>query len=314
MKVFLLMALASFLITGDATSNGTQSEDRYLGSCKWDSDCRKSCWYCHCKKDSYGRGTCSRESKYPCKVHDDCPIGRYCDSGKSCLGGCTATRGCLDGKVCVFGKNKRNPEIGRCEVPSKWVNLHWRAYPEEMTWSYGSCTGKDFKQYKNEKNPKTGKPIVYQKVCSQPEGTYPVFCEDFYGDGWHGGYLEIDGKKYCEEFKSKYGRMEVIEKGKHSGFVLNGCKDYCTTNTRCSCYQPKGEACKSNMHLTESECRRAANYFGSKGKVHVVNDKETPPGCLKGNPNFFGQAYIIFNKFSSGNSENIIHYPICKKD
>ena len=81
-----------------------------------------------------------------------------------------------------------------------------------MTWSYGSCTGKDFKQYKNEKNPKTGKPIVYQKVCSQPEGTYPVFCEDFYGDGWHGGYLEIDGKKYCEEFKSKYGRMEVIGK------------------------------------------------------------------------------------------------------
>ena len=23
---------------------------------------------------------------------------------------------------------------------------------------------------------------------------------DSYGDGWHGGYLEINGQKYCEDF------------------------------------------------------------------------------------------------------------------
>ena len=75
-----------------------------------------------------------------------------------------------------------------------------------MSWSYGSCTGRDFGKYE--------KPIVYQKVCSQPEGTYPVICKDTYGDGWHGGYLEIDGKKYCQEFKSGYEQMEVIGKEK----------------------------------------------------------------------------------------------------
>ena len=97
-------------------------------------------------------------------------------------------------------------------VPSKEANLHWKAFPEEMSWSYGGCHGKDFEDfgkytYKKDKN---GKPIVYKKQCWQPEGTHPVFCQDSYGDGWHGGYLEIDGKKYCEEFKKGHGRMEVI--------------------------------------------------------------------------------------------------------
>ena len=54
-----------------------------------------------------------------------------------------------------------------------------------------------------------------------------------------------------------------------------------------------------NVRLTEKECCRAANQLGYQGKVHVVNDEHTPPGCMQGNPNFHGQEYIIFNKFSS---------------
>ena len=26
-------------------------------------------------------------------------------------------------------------------------------------------------------------------------------CKDRFGDGWHGGFIEIDGIKYCEDFK-----------------------------------------------------------------------------------------------------------------
>lgn len=30
--------------------------------------------------------------------------------------------------------------------------------------------------------------------------TYTLVCIDSYGDGWHGGYVKIDGVKYCETF------------------------------------------------------------------------------------------------------------------
>ena len=100
--------------------------------------------------------------------------------------------------------------------------------------------------------------------------------------------------------------------------MLKGCKDHCTEKTPCACPLRSIEACKPNERLTESECKRAANLLGSKEKVHVVNEEHTPPGCMNGNPTFFptklGEAYIIFNEFSSGPSESMIHYPICKKD
>ena len=34
-------------------------------------------------------------------------------------------------------------------------------------------------------------------------------CKDSYGDGWNGGYIEIQGTRYCERFTS--GREKAIE-------------------------------------------------------------------------------------------------------
>ena len=41
---------------------------------------------------------------------------------------------------------------------------------------------------------------IYIEECCQPEGVYELICTDTYGDGWHGGYIEIGGEKYCENF------------------------------------------------------------------------------------------------------------------
>jgi len=40
------------------------------------------------------------------------------------------------------------------------------------------------------------------KVCCMPDypERYVVNCINPFGYGWHGGYLEINGKRYCEEF------------------------------------------------------------------------------------------------------------------
>ena len=36
--------------------------------------------------------------------------------------------------------------------------------------------------------------------CCLLKGEHTLTCKDSYGDGWHGGYLEIGGKKYCKDF------------------------------------------------------------------------------------------------------------------
>ena len=36
--------------------------------------------------------------------------------------------------------------------------------------------------------------------CCLAAGAYSLDCKCSFGDGWHGGYLEIDGVKYCDDF------------------------------------------------------------------------------------------------------------------
>ena len=45
--------------------------------------------------------------------------------------------------------------------------------------------------------------------CCQAPGTYRLECKDRYSDGWHGGYLEIQGKKYCDDFLG--GHLKTVQ-------------------------------------------------------------------------------------------------------
>ena len=42
----------------------------------------------------------------------------------------------------------------------------------------------------------------YSKTCCVTSGTFSLNCKDSYGDGWEGGYIEIQGSKYCDNFSS----------------------------------------------------------------------------------------------------------------
>ena len=41
---------------------------------------------------------------------------------------------------------------------------------------------------------------VYTKQCCLPPGNHKLTCKDDWGDGWNGGFLEINGQRYCETF------------------------------------------------------------------------------------------------------------------
>ena len=40
----------------------------------------------------------------------------------------------------------------------------------------------------------------YSEDCCLAPDTYTLECKCSFGDGWHEGYLEIDGVKYCDDF------------------------------------------------------------------------------------------------------------------
>ena len=38
---------------------------------------------------------------------------------------------------------------------------------------------------------------TFEQKCQLKEGLYTLECLDSYGDGWNGGYIEIQGTQYC---------------------------------------------------------------------------------------------------------------------
>ena len=65
--------------------------------------------------------------------------------------------------------------------------------PHENSWTYGNCNSAQVYLL----------PIaMFTEECCQPSGTYELVCSDSNGDGWHGGYIEIGGIRYCENFNT----------------------------------------------------------------------------------------------------------------
>ena len=70
------------------------------------------------------------------------------------------------------------------------IEIVTEAYGNENSWTFGNCNStQEYNSYD-----------TYIEQCCQPMGTYQLVCADSYGDGWHGGYIEIGGSKYCEDF------------------------------------------------------------------------------------------------------------------
>lgn len=124
------------------------------------------------------------------------------------LGGCSATGGAnygvsalqiLSGLAgllpdsAIFGGTAPTTPAPTTPDPSqvcKTINTVTQAWGYEISWTVGSCYSD--RQYSSQSQ--------YSQNCCQPEGDWPVSCSDSYGDGWHGGYIEIDGERFCEDF------------------------------------------------------------------------------------------------------------------
>ena len=78
-------------------------------------------------------------------------------------------------------------------------------YGSEISWSLGSC----------QSNGGYGNNAEYTEQCCLTPGNYNLECKDSYGDGWHGGYLQIGDSdvNLCKDFTE--GSSKVVENVSH---------------------------------------------------------------------------------------------------
>ena len=60
--------------------------------------------------------------------------------------------------------------------------------------------------------------MEYTERCCLNDGVYTLKCQDSYGDGWHGGFIEVRGTEYCEDFtggSDKSIQIPIGETGKY---------------------------------------------------------------------------------------------------
>ena len=86
-----------------------------------------------------------------------------------------------------------------CSVICQDIKIVTNRWGYENSWTYGSCSGPPSGVYSNFQ--------TYNEQCCQVPGTHVLTCKDSYGDGWHTGYIEIGGTKYCADFS--FGRTQT---------------------------------------------------------------------------------------------------------
>jgi len=111
-----------------------------------------------------------------------------------------STSGLIDvGKTIKALKNGNVTPAPPTNKKCRKIQIKTTDWGNENSYSIGECVSKrvyaDGKQYK-------------ESCCLTP-GKYNLVCKDSFQDGWHGGYLKINGKKYCDDFLS--GNQKTVQ-------------------------------------------------------------------------------------------------------
>ena len=75
-------------------------------------------------------------------------------------------------------------------------------------WSLGSCSSTDILGHPNLNT-------TYTKRCCLEPGEYILSCQSYVPHGWNGGYIELQSKRYCDDFTGYRAMRRVNVKGKY---------------------------------------------------------------------------------------------------
>merc|ERR1711990_547805 len=159
----------------------------------------------------------------------DCSYGDGWHGGYIQIGG-SDVRHCEDFQTGYFqvveDVAQGNPSIGNAPGDNVCTNIKvvTAAYGYENSWTFGSCSSNGQSYGDNQE---------YDLGCCQSVGSYNLICDCSYGDGWHGGYIQIGGSdiRHCENFQTGYSQVvEDVAQGNPS--IGNAPGDNVCTNIK----------------------------------------------------------------------------------
>ena len=82
-----------------------------------------------------------------------------------------------------------------------------------MSWTLGTC--KSTRTYYRDSS--------YKESCCIVGGMHQLACEDTAGNGWNGGFLEIEGTVYCKDFR--IGHQQTYDIDISGNFTIASKRD-----------------------------------------------------------------------------------------
>ena len=84
------------------------------------------------------------------------------------------------------------------------VKVTTKYYGNEISWTLGHCSNHDF----------YGDNQEYSSRCCLSHGNHNLECKDAWNDGWNGGYITVDGVKFCENFNTGSVTIDIMILGR----------------------------------------------------------------------------------------------------
>lgn len=88
------------------------------------------------------------------------------------------------------------------------MKLTTTSYGREISWTLGSC----------QSDVTYGNYAEYTEQCCLTTGSHTLRCKDSKRNGWHGGYIAVDGQMYCDSFRRgsvQTSQITVVGNGKY---------------------------------------------------------------------------------------------------
>ena len=118
--------------------------------------------------------------------------------------------------ILVTDGNTTDTTDGPTEAPGPEVcfdvTTHTKNWGHENDWTI-ACSDGGCRECANDEE--FGNHASYTQQCCLPqdESEFTITCKDEWGDGWHGGVLEINGNEYCGDFSSGSEYQETMPNG-----------------------------------------------------------------------------------------------------
>jgi len=107
---------------------------------------------------------------------------------------------CTFNTICLFMKKILSFFVRTGSENCFQLKIQTKVYAWENTWSLGTC-GSNREYISN---------VDYTETCCLDPGQYHLRCNDNGQDGWHGGFIEIQGTRYCQDFANGKQQVQTI--------------------------------------------------------------------------------------------------------